>query len=595
MIRLLRYLKKRDILYIAFCAALVVLQVYCDLTMPDYTSKLTQEVAAGMPTMNSVWKNGGLMLAYALGSMASAMLCGYFAAATAANFAKTLRKVMFERVTSFSAAEINRFGVPSLITRTTNDVVQMQTFIAIGLQMMIKAPVLAIWAICKVSASAVEWTIATAVVVCVIAVTVGILVGVCYPKFRQIQKLTDGLNNAMRESITGVRVVRAFNAEDYQTAKFEQVNEKVKRNQLFTARGMGLMMPIMQMCMNGLTLAVYWIGAALINKEANVPARVVLLGDMAAFTQYAMQVVMAFMMLIMVFMILPRCIVSARRIYEVLNTHRSVRSGAVTEVNADGDTPVVEFKNVAFAYDHGESKAVSDISFTVGRGQTVAFIGATGSGKTTLVNLIERFYDADEGEVLFDGVNVKQYDEEVLRGRISLAPQRAVLFKGDIKSNVVYGSDGGKNGKTDDGGAEVDSARLDEALDVACAAEFVGGLDEGVDAPVAQDGSNFSGGQKQRLSIARAVYKRGELMIFDDTFSALDYKTDFLVRKKLKEKLGDATVLIIAQRIGTIMNADKIIVLDEGKIVGCGTHKELLESCDIYKEIASSQLSKEEL
>lgn len=591
MFKLLRYLKKRDVIYIAFCAALVVLQVYCDLTMPDYTSKLTQEVAAGTPTMSSVWKNGGLMLAFALGSMASSMLCGYFAAATAANFAKTLRKVMFERVTSFSAAEINKFGVPSLITRTTNDVVQMQGFIAIGLQMMIKAPVLAVWAICKVSSAAVEWTIATAVVVCVIIVTVGILVGVCYPKFRQIQKLTDGLNNAMRESVTGVRVVRAFNAEDFQTAKFEQVNEKVKRNQLFTARGMGLMMPIMQMCMNGLTLAVYWIGAALINNEADVPSRVVLLGDMAAFTQYAMQVVMAFMMLIMVFMILPRCIVSARRIYEVLGTHRSVRSGAVTEVGSDAETPVVEFKNVAFAYDHGESKAVSDISFTVGRGQTVAFIGATGSGKTTLVNLIERFYDVDDGEVLFNGLNVKQYDEEVLRDRISLASQRAVLFKGDIESNVVYGSDGGKTGDA----AKADAERLSEALDVACAAEFVNELEEGVHAPVAQDGSNFSGGQKQRLSIARAVYKRGELMIFDDTFSALDYKTDYLVRKKIREKLGDATVLIIAQRIGTIMNADKIIVLDEGKIVGCGKHKELLETCPIYKEIASSQLSKEEL
>lgn len=596
MIKLLKYLKKRDILYIALCAALVVLQAYCDLTMPDYTSKLTQEVAAGMPTMNSVWKNGGFMLAYALGSMASSMLCGYFAAATAASFAKTLRKVMFERVTSFSAAEMNKFGVPSLITRTTNDVVQMQTFIAIGLQMIIKAPVLAVWAICKISASAVEWTVATAVVVCVIVVTVGVLVGVCYPKFKQIQKLTDGLNNAMRESVTGVRVVRAFNAEDFQTAKFEDVNEKVKRNQLFTARGMGLMMPIMQMCMNGLTLAVYWIGAALINEVAGVPSRVALLGDMAAFTQYAMQVVMAFMMLIMVFMITPRCIVSARRIHEVLSTHRSVRSGAVTEVNADGKAPVVEFRNVAFAYDHGEGKAVSDISFTVERGQTVAFIGATGSGKTTLVNLIERFYDVDEGEVLFNGLNVKQYDEEVLRGRISLASQRAVLFKGDIESNVIYGADD-RRAQGDDAEADeaVDAARLAEALDVACAAEFVDGLDEGVHAPVAQDGSNFSGGQRQRLSIARAVYKRGELMIFDDTFSALDYKTDFSVRKKLREKFADATVLIIAQRIGTIMNADKIIVLDEGKIVGCGKHKELLEACPVYNEIACSQLSKEEL
>ncbi len=578
-----KYLKPRDWLFIVLCAGFVVAQVYCDLAMPEYTARLTEEVGAGAATMRSVWKNGGFMLLYAFGSMACSIICGYFAAHTAADFARTLRKAMFDRVTSFSAAEINKFGTPGLITRTTNDVVQMQTFVAIGLQLMIKAPVLAVWAICKVSEAAVEWTIATAIIVAVIVVVVGVLIAVCYPKFKQIQKLTDGLNTATRENITGVRVVRAFNAESYQTEKFENVNEKVKSNQLFTARALGLMMPVMQLCMNGLTLAVYWIGAILMNNEASVPARVELLGNMMVFTQYALQVVMAFMLLIMIFMILPRCLVSGKRIAEVLGTRRSVRSGEVKQTEQTADTPVVEFKNVCFAYDHGDEKTLTDISFAIRRGETLAFIGATGSGKTTVINLIERFYDVDSGEVLFNGVNVKDYDEEILRGKIAYASQRAVLFKGDVKGNVTYGSDA------------VDEQRLQTALETACAAEFVNGLDDGVDSAVAQDGTNFSGGQKQRLSIARAVYKGGELMIFDDTFSALDYKTDMLVRRNVNAVKGDAAVIIVAQRIGTIMNADKIIVLDDGRIAGAGTHKQLLDSCAVYKEIALSQLDKEEL
>ncbi len=578
-----KYLKPRDWSFIVLCAGFVVAQVYFDITMPEYTAKLTEEVGAGVATMKSVWKNGGFMLLYAFGSMACSVVCGFFAAHTAANFARTLRKALFDRVTSFSAAEINKFGTSGLITRTTNDVVQMQNFIAIGLQLIIKAPILAVWAICKVSSAAVEWTVATAIVVAVIVVVVGVLIAVCYPKFKQIQKLTDALNTATRENITGVRVVRAFNAESYQTEKFENVNDKVKNNQLFTARGLGLMMPVMQLCMNGLTLAVYWIGAILMNNEASVTARVELLGNMMVFTQYALQVVMAFMLLIMIFMILPRCLVSGKRIAGVLGTRRSVRSGEVKQTEQTADTPVVEFKNVCFAYDHGDEKTLTDISFTVRRGETLAFIGATGSGKTTVVNLIERFYDVDSGEVLFNGVNVKDYDEEILRGKIAYASQRAVLFKGDVKGNVTYGSDA------------VDEQRLQTALETACAAEFVNGLDDGVDSAVAQDGTNFSGGQKQRLSIARAVYKGGELMIFDDTFSALDYKTDMLVRKNVNAVKGDAAVIIVAQRIGTIMNADKIIVLDDGRIAGAGTHKQLLDSCAVYKEIALSQLDKEEL
>ena len=581
MLKLLRYLKAKDWVFVVICAGFVVAQVYCDLTLPEYTKKLVEEIAS--PTMATVWRNGGFMMLYALGSAVCSIVCGFFAARLAANFAKTLRKEMFDRVTSFSTAEVNKFGTPSLITRTTNDVVQMQNFVAMGLQIMIKAPVLAVWAICKVSASAVEWTVATAVVVAVIVVVVGVLMVICLPKFRRMQKLIDELNNSMRDNITGVRVVRAFNAEGYQTDKFEAVNEKVKRTQLFTARGMGVMMPVMTICMNGLTLAVYWIGAALINNAA-FAEKAQLFADMTVFSSYAMQVVMAFMLMIMIFMILPRCIVSARRICEVLGTHRSVRSGLVREVDRSEGTPVLEFKDVAFAYDKSRGgNVVSDISFTVDRGETVAFIGATGSGKTTIVDLIERFYDVDSGEILFNGVNVKDYDEEVLRGNIALAPQRAVLFKGDIRGNVAYGAE------------SVDDERINAALEVACAAEFVNGTDEGLSSPVAQEGTNFSGGQKQRLSIARAVYKNAELTVFDDTFSALDYKTDLKVRQNIRDSRDDATVIIVAQRIGTIMNADKIFVLDEGRIVGAGKHKELLESCPVYKEIALSQLSKEEL
>ncbi len=582
MFKLLRYMKPRDWLFAALCAGFVVAQVYCDMTMPEYTQRLMKEVVGDSMTMGVVWRNGGFMLLYAFGSAACSVVCGFFAAHTAANFSKTLRKAMLDRVTSFSAAEINKFGSSSLITRTTNDVVQMQTFIAVGLQLLIKAPVLAVWAILKVSSTAVEWTVATAVVVGVIVVTVGMLVGICYPKFKRIQKLTDALNTATRESVTGVRVVRAFNAEDYQSGKFETVNDKVASNQLFTSRWLGLMMPIMTICLNGLTLAVYWIGAALINDAVGMD-KVEMFADMTVFTQYAIQVVMAFMLLIMIFMILPRSLVSGKRINEVLVMHRSVRSGAVKEVKRADGVPVMEFKNVGFAYDRGDGRVVSDLSFSVNRGETVAFIGATGSGKTTIVNLMERFYDATDGEVLFNGVNVKDYDEEVLRDNIALAPQRAVLFKGDIKDNVAYGAD------------EADEARLTVALETACAAEFVSGLDDGINAPVAQDGANFSGGQKQRLSIARAVYKNAELMIFDDTFSALDYKTDMLVRGNIKKRFENATIVIVAQRIGTIMNADKIIVLDDGKIAGMGRHEQLLQTCPVYKEIALSQLSKEEL
>lgn len=584
MIKLFKYLKKIDYLFLIFVICLVVAQVYLDLKMPDYTSEITQliskeQVSPGTINMHDIWYNARHMLYCAGLSMACAMLCGFFTSRIAANFAKSLRVEIFKKVTSFSNTEMNKFSTPSLITRTTNDVVQMQNFMAMGVQILIKAPVLAIWAICKISSKSSSWTIATAIAVVFIVLCVGIIVFVTYPKFKQIQKLTDDLNDITRENISGVRVIRAFNAEDYQTKKFESTNDKVLKNNLFTSRSMGLMMPVMTICMNMLTLSIYWIGAYLIN-DAALADRVSILGDMTAYTSYALQVVMAFMMLIVIFVILPRTIVSGGRIYEVLNTDLSIKDGNIT--NTASNEGSIEFKDVSFAYGDSDKYAISDISFRVNKGETLAIIGATGCGKSSIVNLIPRFYDVTSGEILVDGVNVKDYKEEVLRNKISIATQKAVLFKGDIKSNVTYGAE------------NIDENKMIESLKLA-EANFVFDLEDGLNSPVAQGGTNFSGGQKQRLSIARSLYKDAEVLIFDDTFSALDYKTDMLVRKNIKENLSDKTVIIVAQRIGTIKNADNILVVDDGKIVASGKHEELLNSCEIYKEIALSQLSKEEL
>ena len=589
MFKLLKYLRKKDCLFAAISVGFIVLQVWLDLLMPDYTANLTQEIASGAPTLGAVWRNGGFMLLCAFGSVASSMVCSFFVAQIATRYATTLRAVMFDKVLSFSDKEINAFTTPSLITRTTNDIIQIRMMIVMGLQVFIKAPILAIWAICKMSVTSVEWTLATAIAVAIIAVMVVLLVILCFPRFRVIQKLTDRLNNVTRENVSGVRVVRAFNAEAYQEQKFEDVNDAIVKNHLFTARTMGLMFPVMTMCMSGLTLAIYWIAAILMNDVpagAEAPmARVEIFGNAAAFMQYAMQVVMAFMSLIMIFIMLPRCLVSAKRINEVLDTVPAIRDGAGEGIKDPAAAPhKIEFRHVSFSYSGGEENTIRDVSFTVEAGQTVAVIGATGSGKTTLVNLLERSYDATEGAIFVDGVNVRHYRENDLRAKISLAPQKAVLFKGNIRSNITYGEDG-----------EADETRLQTALEVSCAAEFVGSLENGAESAVAQGGTNFSGGQKQRLSIARAVYKNAEIMIFDDTFSALDFKTDMLVRRGIRETYAEATVLIVAQRIGTIMNADKILVLDEGRLVGEGTHKELLESCPIYRSIALSQLGKEEL
>ena len=530
--------------------------------------------------MDAVLQNGGKMLLCAVLSMGAAIICGFFASHVAANFARTLRIKLFDRITNFGDSEINRFSTPSLITRTTNDVVQLQMLIAIGLQVMIKAPVMAVWAIGKISATNVQWTEATLATVMIMVALIGILVGLCYPRFKKIQKLTDDLNNATRENISGVRVVRAFNADEYQHNKFEKINNNVMRNNMFTSRLMGLMMPVLQLCMSGLTLAIYWIGAYVIN-DAPLMDKATQMGNMTAFTQYALQVVMSFMMLIMIFVILPRTMVSARRIAEVLNTKSSIsyRDKAVSAEK----TGELEFRNVSFKYGDADNDFINDISFKINKGETFAIIGATGSGKSTIVNLIPRYYDVTGGEILLDGVDIREYPEEQLQKKISIAPQKAVMFMGDIKSNVIYGSE-----------ENADDERVKRALKIANA-DFVENLTDGINERVAQGGTNYSGGQKQRLSIARAIYKDSEIIIFDDTFSALDYKTDMLVRKAIKKNLKGTTVIIVAQRIGTIKNADKILVLDEGRIVGMGTHKELLENCAIYKEIALSQLSKEEL
>lgn len=586
MFGLFKNLKAKDWILIGISVGFIVLQVWLELKMPDYTKALTNMIQGENANMSEVWKNGGLMLACALGSLCSAVICSILISRVASSFSMTLREKLFDKISSFSESEMKKFSVPSLITRTTNDVMQVQNFMAMGVQLLFKAPIMAIWAICKISTSNIKWTTAVLIGVVVMVICVAILVGVCLPRFRKIQKLTDDLNNVMRENVAGVRVVRAYNAEDYQEQKFEKVNDDITKNNLFASRSMGIMSPLITLIMNVLVLSIYWIGAILINdipltSEASVLERVGVVGNMTAFSQYALQVVMAFMMLIVIFIILPRTIISARRISEVLKTNPSMSFGDVTQSQNNGE---IEFRNVCFSYpDSSEGeKVLTDISFKVEKGQTLAIIGATGSAKTSLINLIPRLYDVSNGEVLVDGIDVRDYDEKVLRDKISVASQKAVLFKGTIKDNITYGA------------KDYDEKKLCDAIKIS-QSNFINDLEDGVQHEVAQGGTNFSGGQKQRISIARAIYKDAEIMIFDDTFSALDYKTDMLVRKAIKEKLDDKTIIIVAQRIGTIKDCDQIIVLDEGKIAGIGTHTQLLENCNVYKEIALSQLSKEEL
>ncbi len=587
MFRVLKLLKVREWIFALLAVGLIVLQVWLDLTMPDYMATITQLAVTGSSAnMGELWKNGAFMLACALGSALSAVAVGFFVARIAAAVSFRLRAQVFDKVESFSMEEISRFSTASLITRTTNDIMQVQMVMSMGLQMVIKAPILAVWAVCKILTRQWEWSVVTAAaVVLMLALMLFILVAV-FPKFRKVQKLTDNLNSVTRENLTGVRVVRAYNAEKYQENKFAKANGELTKTQLFTSRAMAIMAPVMTMVMSGMSLAIYWIGAYLIDALPTGAERSELFGQMMAFSGYGMQVVMAFMMLAMIFIILPRAMVSVRRINEVLDTPASVADGTLSAAPEGSPVGTVEFRNVSFKYPDAEEYVLKNLSFRAEKGQTVAFIGSTGSGKSTAVNLVPRFYDATDGEVLVDGVNVKDYTLRALHDKIGYVPQRAVMFSGTVESNVAFGEKDGAEYTPDD---------VKEAVRVAQGKEFVEEKEDGYFAHVAQGGTNFSGGQKQRLAIARAVCRDPEIFIFDDSFSALDYKTDRELRTALKEEAGGATSLIVAQRIGTIRDADLIIVLEEGEVVGQGTHEELMENCEVYREIAYSQLSEEEL
>ena len=579
MIKLLKKLTKKDMALAGLAFLLILAQVYLNLTMPDYMSDMTVLVQTEGSAMADILAAGGKMLLCAVGSLLTAACIAVCAAKISANFSANLRGQVFNRVQSFSMEEIGRFSTSSLITRSTNDITQVQMVLVLGLEVFLKAPVTAVWAICKIAGKSWQWTATTGIAVIILLCIVGTCVMVAMPKFRKLQILTDNINRVTRENLTGLRVVRAYNAEDYQETKFEKANDELKRTQLFANRTMTILMPGIMLVMNGLTLAVYWVGAYLIN-DAGMQDKLTLFSDMIVFSQYAMQVVMAFMMLVMIFVLVPRASVAAKRINEVLDTEPAIEDGAKTEAKA-GMTGEVSFK-----YPDAEKNVLEDITFTAHKGDTVAFIGSTGCGKSTVINLIPRFYDATEGEVLVDGMNVKEYTQEALRNRIGYVSQKAILFSGTVAGNVAYGENGGKPADRED---------IIDAVHTAQADEFVEKLPDTYDGFVAQGGSNLSGGQKQRLSIARAICRHPEIMIFDDSFSALDYKTDRILRKALDEKCGDTTRLIVAQRIGTIRDADKIIVLDEGRIAGMGTHDELMKNCEVYRQIAFSQLSKEEL
>lgn len=584
MIKLLKNLPKRNWLMMFFAIGFVVLQVWLDLTIPDYMADITALVQTDGSKMADIMAAGGKMLLCAFGSLAATVVVAIISSRIASDFSAVLRAKLFNKVQGFSMEEIGRFSTASLITRSTNDVTQVQMFVTIGFQVLIKAPILAIWAVCKISAKSWQWTFSTGVAVAVLLIIVSLCVSIALPKFKKLQELTDDINRVTRENITGINVVRAYNAEKYQESKFETANNNLTKTQLFTSRTMSFMMPGIQLIMSGLPLAIYWIGAYLINK-ADMMSKITLFSDMVTFSSYAMQIVMAFMMMVMVFIILPRASVAAKRINEVLDTEATIEDGD-KDIKDSGIRGEIEFKNVNFKYPDAEDYVLSDISFSVKKGETLAIIGATGCGKSTVINLIPRFYDVTEGEVLVDGVNVKDYKQKELRNKIGYVSQKATLFGGTVKSNIAYGD----NGK--DGFMESD---IVDSVYVAQASEFVEKMDEGYDSYIAQGGGNLSGGQKQRLSIARAVCRHPEIFIFDDSFSALDYRTDRALRSALKKECADATKIIVAQRIGTIRDADKIIVLENGTIAGMGKHDELMKNCEVYRQIAYSQLSKEEL
>jgi len=585
MIKIFKYLKSKEWIQVLIGLVFIVIQVWLDLKLPDYMSQITQLVQTPGSEMSEIWITGGYMLLCALGSLISAITVGFFAAHIAASFSQRLRSMLFNKVESFSMEEISYFSTSSLITRSTNDVTQIQMIITMGLQVVVKAPIMAVWAVTKIAGKGFEWSLATAVSVLILVVLVIGIMLLVIPKFRKIQTYTDNLTRVTRENLTGLRVIRAYNAEDYQEEKFEKANEDLTGTNLFANRTMAVMMPSISLIMNGLSLAVYWIGAYLIN-GAEAANRLTLFSDMVVFSSYAMQVLMSFMMLVMIFIMLPRATVSANRINEVLDTRPTILDGDGTE-EEKGISGEVTFNHVSFKYPDAAEYVLHDVSFTVKRGETIAFIGSTGSGKSTLINLVPRFFDATEGEVLVDGVNVKNYKSETLFNKIGYVPQKAVMFKGTVSSNVAYGDNGGGGG--------YDEMQIKKAVEIAQGTDFVEAMEDQYDATISQGGANVSGGQKQRLAIARAVCRNPEIFIFDDSFSALDYKTDRILRSTLKKETAGVTSMIVAQRIGTIMEADQIIVLDDGRVVGRGTHKELLGNCPIYKEIALSQLSEKEL
>lgn len=582
MINLFKYLKKREIIGIIFSIALVVLQVWLELSMPDYMSEITRLVQTDGSLMSDILIAGGKMCLCAFGSLIASIVVCYLASNIASSFATVIRSKIFDKISKFSIAEMKKFSTSSLITRTTNDVTQVDMVIGLGLQMLVKAPIMAVWAILKILDKGIEWSILTGVCVVILLLTVSIILIIVLPRFETVQKLIDRINGVTRENLTGIRVIRAFNAEKFQTDRFNSVNEELTNQQMFNQKTFATMMPVMNLVMHSLTLGIYIIGTFLI-MNAGLADRITLFSNMIVFSSYGMQVIMSFLMLAMIFMMAPRASISARRINEVLNQDISIVDG-----DFDGKTDkkgVVEFKNVSFKYPDADEYLLRNISFKANQGETVAFIGSTGSGKSTLINLIPRFYDATDGTVLVDGIDVKKYKQVALNNKIGYVPQKAVMFTGSVIDNVAFG-------KTD---KEITEDNVKTAIKVAQAENFVGEMEDGVNSHIARGGTNISGGQKQRLSIARAIARDPEIYIFDDTFSALDYKTDSILRSELKKYTKNATNIIVAQRIGTIMNADKIIVLDKGECVGMGTHQELMKNCSLYKEIALSQLSEEEL
>lgn len=584
MFKLFKNFSKKDIFYIILCILFIVVQVWLDLKLPDYMSEITVLVQSEDSTLNDILIQGLYMLGCAFGSLISAVIVGYFSSMIAADFSLDLRKQIFRRVEDFGTEEIKKFSTSSLITRTTNDVTQVEMLIAMGLQMLIKAPIMAVWAISKIVNKSIEWSLLTGGCVVVLLFTIGLLMIIVMPRFQIVQKLIDKINGVTRENLTGIRVIRAFNAENYQKKRFEDVNNELTKTQLFNQRCFAILNPVMNIVMQFLTLGIYFIGAHLI-AAAGMVQKITLFSNMVVFSSYGMQVIMSFLMLAMIFMMWPRAQVSARRINEIFDQDISIKDGTFLE-NDTKEVGTVEFKNVSFKYPDADDYLLKNISFKANKGDVVAFIGSTGSGKSSLINLVPRFYDATDGEVLVDGVNVKDYTQEALHNKIGYVPQKAVMFTGTVAQNVAYG---------DNGHSKPTLEKIKKAIEVSQGSEFVSKMEGEYDAHIARGGTNVSGGQKQRLAIARAIARNPEIYIFDDSFSALDYKTDSVLRKELKKYTNSATSLIVAQRIGTIINADKIVVLDKGECVGIGTHKELLKNCEVYKEIALSQLSKEEL